>query len=332
MQLFVAMQRLGLIPSNRWLPGPTYFIPFTDESPIQAPLPPDSLHPQALLSWVGSVFISATPFLVWVMTQRLIRDWKPQIWAEIFKKLPSTVFYGKRVPPPPPPPSIRRGNSSRENRSQSSSGDDRVGEDETTVGATHGSEAIDESDPAERPRRPSAAATTGDDFASDEEDNEGVSATLISFDVEATESTDAPAGLWSAELRPSQNSLPAGVPQPVYLDTLLTQLPALMASHILTDAIARIIIAPYEATALRLAARAYCLRHGLPYGHILSTNLLSGLGWVSAVNFLGVELLHLSLLGEVWTVFTSLAQWFHLSEDEWKEADGKELNWYAGWW
>lgn len=168
-------------------------------------------------------------------------------------------------------------------------------------------------------------STRGDDFGSDDEDNEGVSATLISFDVEPTESDNAPPGLWSAELRPSSSpdSRSNGAAPPVYLDTLLTQLPALIASHIFTDAITRALVAPYEATALRLVARMYRLRQGLSCWDIYNANMLSGITSTSLVNFLGTELLYLTLSGEVWAVFTGIAQWFHMTEEEWKEDEGK---------
>lgn len=356
LELYAAMQRLGLIPSHQWLPRLSYFVPFTETSPIPAPPPiPETLNPQTLLSWVGSAFISAAPFLIWVMTQRMVRDWKPQIWAVIFKRLPSTVLYGKHVPPPPPaPPSLPstpHESESRENAPRSTNGEDRVEGDGPIAGlADDSADPVDsdllglwppdeemtaaegESGPEEELRGPDVGTGANDDFGSDEEDNEGVSATLISFDVEATESTDAPTGLWSAELRPSQGPVPTGTPPPLYLDTLLTQLPPLMASHIITDGVARIIIAPYESVALRLAARAFCLRHGLPMTSILGTSLLSGLNWVSAVNFLGVELVYFSLSGEIWAIFTGISQWFHMSEAEWKEKDGPELNWYENWW
>jgi hypothetical protein len=166
----------------------------------------------------------------------------------------------------------------------------------------------------------------GDDYGSDEEDNDGIRATLISFDVEATESTDAPQGLWSAELRPSvanTDSRGSISSQPTYLDTLLTQIPALLASHMLSNSITRLLMTPYDATALRLVARAYCLRNGLPCEDICQTNLLSGLSWTSAMNYLWTEFIHLLLTTEVWAVFTGLSQWYHFSEEEWAAEEAK---------
>lgn len=161
-----------------------------------------------------------------------------------------------------------------------------------------------------------------DEYATDDDENERVNTTLISFDVEATEaSPDAPPGLWSAELRPSQATDARGDAQPVYLDTLLTQLPALLAANIFTDTTLRLLMAAYEATALRLMARSHRLRYGLPCDDIYAPNVLSDLSWRAVANLLGVELMHITISGEIWAVFTGLAQFFHMSDKEWQKAE-----------
>ncbi|EGX94926.1 hypothetical protein CCM_03198 [Cordyceps militaris CM01] len=165
-----------------------------------------------------------------------------------------------------------------------------------------------------------------DDYATDEDDSERVNTTLISFDVEATEaSPDAPPGLWSAELRPSQAADAKADAQPVYLDTLLTQLPALLAANIYTDTTLRLLMAAYEATALRLMARYHRLRYGLPCDDIYVPNVLSELSWRAVTHLVGAELMHLAISGEIWAFFTGLAQYYHMSDKEWKEAEAKRL-------
>lgn len=265
------------------------------------------------------MFISATPFLVWVMTQRLIRDWKPQIWAQIFQYLPNTVFNGRKIPalpPPPPPPSNRQS----EQPSESTATRPREQADDVSPLRAVDGQLPQDTGPVEAVRRPSIFSARGDDYASDEDDNEGVSRTLISFDVEATESSDAPPGLWSAELRPSVGNDPrqTDADKPVYLDTMLTQLPALIASHIFTNSVSAILTAPYEAMALRLMARTLRAQSGLSCWDIHNVNLFSGLSLTLVTNFLGVELLHLVISGEMWAAFTSLSQYYHQSEEEWK--------------
>ncbi|EGR53110.1 uncharacterized protein TRIREDRAFT_74477 [Trichoderma reesei QM6a] len=252
----------------KWLPSPSWFIPFSEESPIVAPPPLESLGLSSILQWVGGLLISNAPFIVFVVTQRMV----PSPVAPVDSQLPS----------------------------------DASG--------------------VEVARRPSIFSARGDDFDSDEEDNDVIRATLISFDVEATESTDAPQGLWSAELRPSvanTDSRGSTAFQPTYLDTLLTQIPALLASHMLANSMTRLLMTPYDATALRLVARAFCVRKGLPLDDILETNLLSGFTWTTAMNYLGTEFFHLLLTTEVWAVFTGLSQWYHFTEEEWAAEEAK---------
>ncbi|KAK5993428.1 hypothetical protein PT974_06859 [Cladobotryum mycophilum] len=308
LELFIAMQRLGLIPSSQWLPGPLYFVPFSRTSPFTTPPPLASFETSAILRWLGGVFIAMTPFLVWSMSQRLLRDWRPQIWTQIFKRLPSTAFRGKAIPPAPP------------SSMNEPTGDSYAVEDGVSPLPATDSQPSD-TEPVETVRRPSVFSMRDDDYASDEE-NDGMRATLISFDVEATESSaDAPQGLWSAELRPSvgTDSRSGMSILPIYFDTLLTQIPALIATHIFTNTATRILLAPYEATALRLAARTFRLRSGLSCEDIHPVNVLAGLNGTLTMNYLGVELLHLVLSSEVWGVFTGLSQWYHMSEEEYKE-------------
>ncbi|KAI6767211.1 hypothetical protein HG531_011571 [Fusarium graminearum] len=179
--------------------------------------------------------------------------------------------------------------------------------------------------PVEAVRRPSTFSARGDDYASDEEDNEAVSATLISFDVEATaETSEAPPGLWSAELRPSVDARGAVMPTTTYCDTMLTQIPPLIASHVFADAVLRLAIAPWEATALRLVAGTFRQRFGLPTNDICGINLLGESNLVFAINFLGSQVLHLAVCGEIWATFTAIATIFHTTPEEWREAEEEE--------
>ncbi|PHH79064.1 hypothetical protein CDD80_5695 [Ophiocordyceps camponoti-rufipedis] len=173
-------------------------------------------------------------------------------------------------------------------------------------------------------RRPSIFSARADEYASDEEENEGVSATLISFDVEATDSSDAPPGLWSAELRPSAgtDSKSTASLLPVYLDTALTQLPVMAAGRTLGDALVRILTAPTEAIALRLVAHQFRWRIGYPGPRIYNINFSSQLSMTTfAVNFFATELLHLILCGEVWALFTGISQWYHRTDEQWQEEE-----------
>ncbi len=317
------MQRIGLIPADQWLPRPSYFIPFTEDSPIPAPPPLEGFDPLSLLRWSGNVIVNATPFLVWVMVLRIARDMQPEIWSQIFNRLPSTAFRGRRIPPPPAPL------TPNPEESPMLLPDETVTEQllEDAPVMLDGHEADADVQSAEHHEvHADSYMNREDEYATDEDESERVNTTLISFDVEATEaSPDAPPGLWSAELRPSQAADVRGDAQPVYLDTLLTQLPALLAANIFTDTSLRLMMAAYEATALRLMARCYRLQHGLSCDDIYAPNVLSELSWRAVTNLLGAELMHITISGEIWAVFTGLAQYFHVSDKEWKAAESKKL-------
>ncbi|KOS19100.1 hypothetical protein ESCO_000507 [Escovopsis weberi] len=315
LELFVAMQRLGLISRSQWLPRPSFFIPFTSSSPIIRPPPLHGFDLQSIAQWCGGLLISTTPFLVWFMTQRLIKDWRPQIWRKINSRLPTTDYLGKLIPP-----------SLRSPRLQPAAAPCPVEDHALPPPATDGDPA-NGAGPAEITRRPSIVSHRDDDYASDEE-MDGIRATLISFDVEATESSaDAPQGLWSAELRPSvtHDSRLAMGASPVYCDMLLTQIPVLIAARIFADTATRVLIAPYEGTSLRLIARACRRRAGLACWDILPINVLAGMNWTLAINYLGVELLQLVLSSGVWAVGTVVSERYHMSEEEFKALYQKEL-------
>ncbi|SCO33193.1 uncharacterized protein FFMR_02837 [Fusarium fujikuroi] len=316
LELYIALQRLGLASSTNWLPSLSFFVPFTQDSPIPAPPPAKDLSFQSLLQWVGGLCICSTPFLVWVMSQRLIRDWRPQIWARVFRWLPNTGSL----------PGVtnswmqadRSGDRSEHRRARSTI------DDVSPIRPIDG-QMPNDTGPVEAVRRPSTFSARGDDYATDEEDNEGLSATLISFDVEATaETSEAPPGLWSAELRPSVEARGALMPTTTYCDTMLTQLPPLIASHIFTDAVLRLVTAPWEATALRLMAHSLRQRFNLPTHDVCEINLLSHLDLTFAINFLGTQVLHLALCGEIWAAFTTVATVLHTTPDEWREAEAEE--------
>ncbi|KAM0221864.1 hypothetical protein ACHAPQ_004742 [Fusarium lateritium] len=316
LELYVALQRLGLASSTNWFPSLSFFVPFTEDSPIPAPPPLNGLSFHSILQWIGGLCVSSTPFLVWVMTQRLIRDWRPQIWARIFRRLPNTGS----------PPGMTAGWIPAERpRERPEHRRSRSAVDDVSPIRPIDGQMPSDTGPVEAVRRPSTFSARGDDYASDEEDNEGVSATLISFDVEATaESSEAPPGLWSAELRPSVDARGALIPANTYCDTMLTQLPPLIASHIFADAVLRLVTAPWEATALRLIAHTFRQRLGLPAHDICGINLLSQLNLTFAINFLGTQVLHLALCGEIWAAFTAVATVLHTTPEEWRETEEEE--------
>jgi hypothetical protein len=316
MQLYVTLQRLDIIPASQWFPTLDYFVPCSRSSPIPAPPPLEDFTPKSLLKWVGGFCINAAPMVFFWLWARVWTDLTTNIWQHLYARLPNTAHRRKELPAPaqaPNPESIP----------------DMLEQINSNVADASlppplpppAQPTAEPSLPSEPSRRPSAFSAGGYNYDTDDEEREAISATLISFDVEATESADAPPGLWSAELRPSlgpEARLQANQ-QPLYLDTMLTRLPAYLAADIFTVIVGYIVLAPLEATALRLVAKAFRRRAHLPDYDFLDANFFRGATWTGVTNLFGLEFVHLIIAGECWALVTGISQWFHMTEEEWKE-------------
>lgn len=301
-----------------------------------------------MMRWAGAAFVSAIPFIFWLATQQLIDEWRPRIWQLILTKLPSPIFDGKSIytfetPPFPPseadefpdPPSAPL-NRSQQDVNHSGDGEERVEEVEEVIVTSPENESTPEQDQEPEPtsvRRQSllsGVAGGGEDFES-EEDTQELNATLISFDVEATDSTEVPQGLWSAELRPSHSdSRSRSGSANAYLSTMLTRLPSLMAAQILNDQILRLLSAPIEMIALRCVAHSWHHHHGGLVSAMLGVKAPWGFTLRWLVNFLKQEFVHLSICAEILAAASGLAYYYHMSEEEWRESGGNDWGAWLG--
>ncbi len=173
-------------------------------------------------------------------------------------------------------------------------------------------------------RRQSTFSLRADDFGSDDEETEVVSATLISFDVEATESSDTPPGVWSAELRPNVADARV-VQEPRYRDNELTRLPAVRGAQLLALPLMRLLVAPLEALVWRSLARSFALRRGLSTAAMHGPGLLGSLTWMGVSNLICWELCHLLFYqADMYVLVVEFAAQFRLTDEEWKEMDEME--------
>lgn len=344
LQIWVFMQRMGLIPSSSWFPRWRYFIPFSNASPIPAPPPLTSLTPASVVQWVGGVALSMAPFAAFWAYSRLWTYVTRNVWLRIYDRMPSPInrkaFTTNRLSqvnatetlPEAAAASLRdlagdaQARNAREIARESVEG---IIRDEATIRALEG-QAPPSADaiPVGAIRRQSTFSSRGDEYVSDDEETEVVSATLISFDVEATESTDTPTtGFWSAELRPNTSGEQGTVRQePLYRDNALTRLPSVIATDILTVVSSYILIAPYEAFALRFLARSWRMQHGLPIADIYDLSPIRSFSWTAVANFLGLELCHLVIESELWASMVMLATSFSISEEDWNKTQEAEAN------
>jgi hypothetical protein len=210
------------------------------------------------MRWAGMIGLSALPFAAYIV-ENVIRIRTMARLRSIFYDLtPNPTNYKRPRTPlaPPPPPAA-------EDQSPPPATLQRQNTEET---GSSSRPAPSEAGTSSRPsRRRSTISSRGEDDPSDDDEAEGVSATLISFDVEATESSDVPTGSWSAELRPNVVADPRTASATKdYADNWLTRfVPMALAQHYGYFA-AKLLFAPATALTLRAVARSHRVRHGLP--------------------------------------------------------------------
>ncbi|KAI3325048.1 hypothetical protein HD806DRAFT_533644 [Xylariaceae sp. AK1471] len=326
LQIYVAMQRLDLIPGSRWFPSLNFFIPFSSSSPFIAPPPLGSSDARSLSEWAGKVAMSLIPYAgyyligcAWDVSSYFIR-------RQIHKSLPH--------PWPSSTTNLRSLLATSTPRRQSIPESPTLGEADREIRHPQGPEidpagplavngdGVGEPLPIGTIRRQGTFSSRGgEDYATDEEDSEVVNPTLISFDVDTSESTEPPTGIWSAELRPSNSgdSRPQQKEAPKYVVNTLTSLPALLAGDILTSSLTHILLTPFDILAFRGMARAFAFKFGLPLGRMFEASLADGLSTRMILNLFQAEVLKFITSCEVWAIITVVAQRFHVTDEEWKE-------------
>ncbi|KAI1117215.1 hypothetical protein F5Y14DRAFT_439339 [Nemania sp. NC0429] len=331
LQIFVAMQRLDLIPGSRWFPSLNFFVPFSSSSPFIAPPPLGSPGAQSLPEWAGAIAVSLAPYASYYL---LVSTWdflSYFIRRQIHKSLPhphpwpnSTTNLRALVPATAPQrPSFSEsptlGEADRDIRHTTQ--DPEVHADPLTF-----DEGAGESLPTGTLRRRGTFSSRGgDDYATDEEDPDMVNPTLISFDVDTSESTEPPPGIWSAELRPS-NSGDFGTHQkeaPRYVVNTLTRLPSILAGDILTSSLTHILLTPFDILAFRGIARAFSLKFNLPIDRMLEVHLADGLVTRMMMNLFYAEVLKFVVSFGTWAVITTMSQRYHLTDEQWEEYSSK---------
>ena len=171
-------------------------------------------------------------------------------------------------------------------------------EDEPTLRALEGVPALDRSET--RPRQHEHEQNSSDD-----EEEETTHATLISFDVEATDVVESSHGTWSAELRSANEPRPSMDVK--YRVTGVTMLPTIMAAEALREIAAGIIVIPLEALMVRVIGSAYRTSAGLGVEDMF-TLFTPGSGRPSIGNLLAALAVQLVASSVLWAGFTIVSQ------------------------
>lgn len=276
------------------------FIPFTVASPLQLP-PSPSLNAESILTWGAALVRTAAPFMM-ILAHRKAKSFiGGLLYRPIYKILPRPIG-----------DSIFSGLSGHAGHAPLMDYDTpdviveertRRGEDTPTLRALEGLPAL-EQEGREEPRVRQPTLDAGDDSSEDGND-EMQQATLISFDVEATETVETPTGTWSAELRSSNEVAP--VESINYRTTGLTMLPVILAAEGLREICAGLIVLPVEAVMVRVIARAYRLDAGLGVADLYSIGAVKG--FVARRSLVGTFALQVVVTGVIWAGFTAATQW-----------------------
>lgn len=351
----------------------------------------ETINASSIATWTSQLAVNVAPYAAFYLMKRLIG--RLNVGTVIFRLLPRPYNNGLllqadlRAPPPRPPPESHNppipesptlGAADREIRHARN-----PSQDATTLQALEGgsnnaaaaaaASAGDQGIPLGTLRRHStfsnrgatgassgaaAAAGSGDqDYGTDEEDTDMINPTLISFDVDTSETTEPPAGVWSAELRPSYSGQQGGagagennnrssyastgsnsLEKKLYMVTPLTLTPTTLAADSICRFLVNAVCAPAEALLLRAMARNF-LQSGrqllfssssatvtavVGMDLILPLNLWDFWSWRRLGNILGIGMLQLLINAEIWTFMTVISQSFHVSEEVWRELREEE--------
>ncbi|KAI9046450.1 hypothetical protein LZ554_009199 [Drepanopeziza brunnea f. sp. 'monogermtubi'] len=299
-RLFAVLQQLHLIPATRWIPSLLSFIPFSSASPLSMP-PLPSLSAGSLAHFGVALFQSAAPLLFLLAQGQFKHVLSRIIYRPIYKTLPrptgDSMFSGLPISAPTmeyDSPDC----SEPEPEQRTNHGSDEPLRPGSFIERNYGRPPLAE---RERARLPALAAPVEEEESGDDE--ELAQATLISFDVEATERAESSLGTWSAELRSANE--PSTPPQLAYRVTGLTMLPPIMATEGLREMVASILSLPVEAYVMRKIGRAFRASAGAGTGDMYPVGpRVHGVG-----NLLAVFAAQLVATGVVWAGFTLVTQW-----------------------
>ncbi|KAI0381785.1 hypothetical protein F5Y04DRAFT_59986 [Hypomontagnella monticulosa] len=327
LHIFLTMQRLDMIPASQLFPELEFFIPFSSSSPFPPPPPLGSLDVASVAGWAGELVANLAPYAAFYLGGCMWQAISSRFRAYIRRHLPRPVLFRRPVSNRAPLSTVTSQRQTVPESPTLGAADREIRHQEPEVDAST-SLAVEAQPSGETipvgsiRRRGTFSSRGGEDYGTDEEDAELVNPTLISFDVDTTESSEPPTGVWSAELRPSPAADPRQQPKepPLYIVNPLTGLPSSFASDILANFATNILFIPFDAYAFPVLARVLAQRRGLPYDDMCVGGFLGGLTWRGVLNIIQLDVVRLFIIGDVWALTTVLSQWLHMTEEEWKDA------------
>ncbi|KAK4228776.1 hypothetical protein QBC38DRAFT_388091 [Podospora fimiseda] len=342
--IYTFFQRTGILPCDKYFPHWKFFVPGTSISPIYIPPLPTSFCPIGISQWLGSCCLAVAPiagFYLYTKVHSVVaRFFRILIYSKLPKPKPAVISKRMSLRDITPISSITRALQTPAREPSTVTETPTPREDDTIV--------VDNTIPgAAAPRRQSTVSLRGagpampiaaDDFGSDDEEGE-VGATLISFDVEPTESTvenfgsnqnenaerNTP-GPWAAELRPNylelNRSSALAARGPVHRDNALTRLAATLAMEVLALPPARLLVTPVAAWAWLSLSRQYMTRMGMSLVCVHGPSIWGIFTRQGCFNLLATEGCLLIALGNVWSLMVTCSWRYMMTEEQWNEREG----------
>ncbi|KAI1774182.1 hypothetical protein F4818DRAFT_419168 [Hypoxylon cercidicola] len=329
LHLFLTMQRLDLIPASQWLPDLKFFIPFSSSSPFSAPPLPESVDVSSVSRWVVGLIGNLAPYATFYVCGMIWQAVCAMMRSRVRKHLPRPVYTLSPNSRLAPSNSLAQRQTIPESPTLGAADQEIRHPTPEDVATSLALDVPSSSEPipvGSIRRQSTFSSRGGEDYGTDDEDSEMVNPTLISFDVDTSESTEPPTGVWSAELRPSYPGDSRQQPKeaPIYIVNPLTSLPSALASDILADFVTNISTMILDSHAFPIVARAFAQRRGIPYNDMEARGFLGGLTWQGVFNIIQLDIVRLLVTGEIWGLTTMLSQWLHVTEEEWKEIRKEE--------
>ncbi len=297
-QMFAIIQQLNIWPSDRLLPSLRSLIPFSAYSPLRLPPLPSSLSTEALWTWATALFMNFAPLGLVLVHSTASSMLSSYIYTRVYRSLP------RPVNPESLFPSIIISEIPLEITEADYDAPDSENHD--PAGTADGDSTAPHTLAAPSQHTATLQALEGRspnrDDSSDEDDHEMSQQTLITFDVEATEMTEATMGTWSAELRSAHEPQ---TKEKLYQITALTMLPPLLAAEGLSTVLVGTGLVALEALMVRAVARGYRQSAGLGAEGLFEYIWIP---WSDLINIFAVDAVELAVTGVIWAAFTISSQ------------------------
>lgn len=331
LEVFSFLQRVGLGPTDNYLPPARFFLPGTSISPLPIPPLPSSFSPSHLLGWVSALAVGAAPFAGFYLFRRFSIQFTDMLKYKYHSLVPSPISRRRQLRSPlrdvtseyypdgtDPGPGVE---NIPPDQQQQQHGGVEIQED-ATVHTGDGQSGPSDAFPVGTVRRQSAASGREDEFASDEEENEMVRAAIISIEVGPAEVATGNSDVLG-EIRPHREDKPNH--EPVYRENTSTLLPSFFAASTMGLSTFRLLSTPWEGFALSSIARSYMRRGGLSLDGMNSLDLAGQFrpwarwGSTCALGFVLFNVVGWSSLALSMILFKS-----KMSEEEWEEREKRK--------